>query len=687
MAWMTGLLLLFPVAATAKNLGLFIGISRYHDVRGVPTLRFADGDADALKQEWGWNFNPADNVKVLVNEKATAAAVREELTQALMVRPGATDTVYIFISARGIATPDLGADGYLLAFDSIRDRAYDTAVSVRRLGEMIQLSRARQVFLFADVCRDPTELTVANLINYKLDLLKKLKAQAQFSFILASRPEQLSREDVGYRRGIFNHYLAEALAEKKAGRNGTVNLQELFDYLKTRMKVQEPWRFGNAPPQLTVQPVASRWRRFPQLLASLSGPVEGLLSEMEPQQSADADLATALDLENRAQQTLLRYGAGDQFPEDDRPDANEFHQAADLFDQAYRIRSLLAQPADAAVLGSLRERSLACKAQQLLLEKDYSDAISALPGSKDHWIAMSYNVAGIIDLEQSNFANALDNFKHAIDLSPDWAYARHNLALTYGELGDYRAAEQEYRESIRRTPYHPYLHYNLGVLMQRVNRTRDAERAYVDALAWFTRQIRRHRKRARDWEEAGVPEEAKRAAHFADVLELNRAQALNTLGSLRQAAHKLRAAADYYGAGLKANPNLNAARYNLGAVDVDLGNVDEGIGLLEAAVTADAGLMPAWAKLAEAYRRKAELEPSENTARAELEKAAAAYAKLPVSPSSQVGLNETQADLARLSKNAPAACDAYQRAQHDATDPGTRKRLRRRIGAVCKPDR
>src|SRR4051812_27343302 len=70
-------------------------------------------------------------------------------------------------------------------------------------------------------------------------------------------------------------------------------------------------------------------------------------------------------------------------------------------------------------------------------------------------------------IRQSRADRPLEAFRNSIRVAPDWAYPRHNLALTYIEMGNNSAAEAEYRAAIKKTPEHPYLYYNLGVLLQR----------------------------------------------------------------------------------------------------------------------------------------------------------------------------------------------------------------------------
>ena len=51
------------------------------------------------------------------------------------------------------------------------------------------------------------------------------------------------------------------------------------------------------------------------------------------------------------------------------------------------------------------------------------------------------------------------------------------------QSGDYTSAIQTYKQAIEMAPDYAYLPYNLGLVYQRLNRRREAERAYRDAIA------------------------------------------------------------------------------------------------------------------------------------------------------------------------------------------------------------
>src|ERR1700730_8983912 len=131
-----------PHAASAGTYAVIIGISRYQDATSIKPLQFGDADAKSFADLWkAAPLKTANgpcpalvfktNIRVLTNEQACAATIRESL-QTVLGQAGPNDTVCLFISARGIATKDL-AEGFLLGYDSRRETAAASGLSVNQL--------------------------------------------------------------------------------------------------------------------------------------------------------------------------------------------------------------------------------------------------------------------------------------------------------------------------------------------------------------------------------------------------------------------------------------------------------------------------------------------------------------------------------------------------------------------------
>ena len=112
-----------------------------------------------------------------------------------------------------------------------------------------------------------------------------------------------------------------------------------------------------------------------------------------------------------------------------------------------------------------------------------------------------HNALGIQYLESTpkDYGKAIDEFQDAKKRSPGWMYPRHNLALAYIERGDFGAAEREYRAAIATDPLQPYLYYNLGLLLHRMNRLNEAKGLYSKRWTLTTLAIDKLQARAEEW--------------------------------------------------------------------------------------------------------------------------------------------------------------------------------------------
>ena len=164
-----------------------IGLSAYVADPGISVPKYSDKDADIVAS-WLSALGPGGVVK-LQNQNASLDSVELALRRALLgARPG--ETVYIFLSGRGLARPG-SKEGYIGTFRMVENKPQSTAVSVSAFGSMVENSDADAVYILADLCREPG----SNRINQRLtDRLKQIKGK-EIRGILASTGDDASQED------------------------------------------------------------------------------------------------------------------------------------------------------------------------------------------------------------------------------------------------------------------------------------------------------------------------------------------------------------------------------------------------------------------------------------------------------------------------------------------------------------
>ncbi len=77
----------------------------------------------------------------------------------------------------------------------------------------------------------------------------------------------------------------------------------------------------------------------------------------------------------------------------------------------------------------------------------------------------AYNLLGMIEGDQQDFAGAADSFQKALKLKPTSTHAHNNLGSLYLAEKKPELAEKEFRQVLRLDPQNRDAHYNLGVLL------------------------------------------------------------------------------------------------------------------------------------------------------------------------------------------------------------------------------
>lgn len=249
-----------------------IGVSNYKNLRTEEQLRFAHRDAEEfaafLQSPSGGGF-PSTQIKVLLNEEASIAAMRTALGTWLPRSAEPNDVVYIFFAGHGIV--EQSSDGYLLASDSDPQNLYATALPISELDRIVtERLHSRIAVVIADACHSG-KIGLASrgtaeevLINRYLDEMGK-SGTGNFR-LLASRADERSYEDTrwGGGHGVFTHFLLEGL--KGAGdrdKDGVVRAGELLDYLsqvvpEQTTALQHPRAAGNLDARLPLAIVSKQ---------------------------------------------------------------------------------------------------------------------------------------------------------------------------------------------------------------------------------------------------------------------------------------------------------------------------------------------------------------------------------------------------------------------------------------------
>lgn len=225
----------------ANTYAVVIGISKYEN-KGIEQLEYADRDANAfsdyLKSKAGGSV-PEENIRLLVNEKATLSAVYESLDWLLEVCKE-NDLVYFYFSGHGdLENVTISNDGYLICYNSPRTNYIYNAVQIEYLNKVANTLSVRnngKVILVTDACHSGKLSGSTRGANLAAEQLRKVqKNEIRMS---SCTTDQLSAEDAGWGggRGVFSYYLVnglKGLADK--GNDGIVTVSEIKTYLDSTL--------------------------------------------------------------------------------------------------------------------------------------------------------------------------------------------------------------------------------------------------------------------------------------------------------------------------------------------------------------------------------------------------------------------------------------------------------------------
>jgi len=575
---------------------LLVGISSFKDTRIEP-LKFAHEDAIELRnllQSPRAGGIPPENIVLLVNEKATRAAVQDAIETHLKGRAGKNDTVLMFIASHGAAV-QVGKSnkGFIVTFDSNPEDLATSGIPMEDVRDLFQnqLQNAKRLLLYVDVCHAGHVGNIEPKLGTNSAAANTLNAPDLDMFgMLAAQKNQVAVESINYGggHGAFTYFLMQALngeADKYGVADGRVTVTELQKYVVDQVQAatvnaQTPKVIGDVDERVMAE-VGKPGIQLKEFAGPVMVASRGLrkITPAVPARplatAAGVPIVNAIRLRSQDVQTMLQqYQAAldqERFePGDiegafawlarlrDRLQGQDYSTAAAKLKVALEskgdevLAKYLAGEASPQVRDDfvacqgwfeaakplapnsllLQARQSFCEGRAAMFSKDYPTAKTLLERSVglDPERGYAYNALGIIALERADYDGAIPAFREASKRAPYWAYPMHNMALAYVEKGDYESAIRTYQRAMELAPKVPYLPYNLGLLYQRMNRPRDAEAQYRKALA----------------------------------LDDKSAQALNALGALKAETGRRAEAEDFYKQALAHDPALLAARYNLG---------------------------------------------------------------------------------------------------------------------------
>jgi len=98
-------------------------------------------------------------------------------------------------------------------------------------------------------------------------------------------------------------------------------------------------------------------------------------------------------------------------------------------------------------------------------------------------IGQTYNEKGLFFDKRNNYLEAIECYKRAIEINPQYDKAFANLGTTYEKIGQLKKAEELYLKSVEINPKNSDTYYSIGHLYQMQGRYKDAIKNYGIAIS------------------------------------------------------------------------------------------------------------------------------------------------------------------------------------------------------------
>jgi predicted O-linked N-acetylglucosamine transferase (SPINDLY family) len=189
----------------------------------------------------------------------------------------------------------------------------------------------------------------------------------------------------------------------------------------------------------------------------------------------------------------------------------------------------------------------------------------------------SHNDKGLAFAARGQIDNAINAFKQAVYLDPDYAEAHFNLGLANTTLGNFEAAIENYNQCLRLNPDHTETRYNLANALLKKNDINAAIQAYKKVIRLDPHHAQAFNNLGLALKISAKTSEA--IQNFKQAIELKPdfAEAYNNLGmAYRLKGDKAGAGAQFQKA-LELNENYAPAYFNLGTLYLDVDKPTEAI--------------------------------------------------------------------------------------------------------------
>lgn len=244
----------------------------------ISPLKYAKNDAVAFAEylRKTWNLDK-DHLLELYDEQATQVSIRSHLGETLPTSANKPeDTVFIFFAGHGAPEVDTGSldnDGitkYIIAYDSVPDKLFSTAVPMDDIAKIFNRIRAERIVFIIDCCYSGgsggrTLFAPGRRFAMLSDGFLSRMCQGKGRIIITScNASETSSESDELKHGYFTYYLLEGLKGKadscgdgSGAGDKVIDIGEILSYIskhvpKATKNAQHPVIKGEVEGQVII---------------------------------------------------------------------------------------------------------------------------------------------------------------------------------------------------------------------------------------------------------------------------------------------------------------------------------------------------------------------------------------------------------------------------------------------------
>ena len=216
---------------------LVIGISKYRE-EAIPAVKYASRDAEVIAR-YLENVGgiPRSNIKVLTDTSVTKSDLEAYIEDWLARRVSKDSTVFIYYAGHG--APDMESkEAYIVPYEGHPD-FQSKLYSLKKMYESLNKLPAREVIVMLDSCFSGTggrSVTKSGARPLVISIENPVLASGKINVLAASTGSQISSDYDSVKHGLFTYFILRGMrGEADKNGNGTIELGELYDYVKTNV--------------------------------------------------------------------------------------------------------------------------------------------------------------------------------------------------------------------------------------------------------------------------------------------------------------------------------------------------------------------------------------------------------------------------------------------------------------------